>query len=100
MNQGVGASPPPLKEKETQAMIVNMQAETIAIKKDSTLMGFVRNGDYIFFGNNARRAASYLNKHTEKDAKGIETLTIRERDTIIASAELVAAGFALALLPT
>lgn len=45
-------------------MIVNMQAETIAIKRDSTLMGFVRNGDYIFFGNNARRAASYLNKHT------------------------------------
>lgn len=81
-------------------MIANMQAETIAIKRDSTLMGFVRNGDYIFFGNNARRAASYLNKHTERDAKGMETLTIRERDTVIASAELVAAGFALALLPT
>lgn len=81
-------------------MIVNMEAKTIDIKKDSTLMGFVRNGDYIFFGNNARRAASYLNKHTERDAKGMETLTIRERDTIIASARLVAAGFALALLPT
>ena len=81
-------------------MIVNMQAETIAIKKDSTLMGFVRNGDYIFFGNNARRAASYLNKHTDTNAKGIESLTIRERDTVIASARLVAAGFALALLPT
>lgn len=81
-------------------MIVNMQAETIAIKRDSTLMGFVRNGDYIFFGNNARRAASYLNKHTEKDAKGMESLTIREQDTSMASAELVAAGFALALLPT
>ena len=77
-----------------------MEAKTIDIKKDSTLMGFVRNGDYIFFGNNARRAASYLNKHTERDAKGMETLTIRERDTIIASARLVAAGFALALLPT
>ena len=96
----MGASPPPLKEKETKIMIVNMQAETIAIKKDSTLMGFVRNGDYIFFGNNARRVAYQLNKHIEKDAKGIETFTIRERDTIIARAELVAAGFALALLPT
>lgn len=96
----MGASPPPLKEKETKIMIVNMQAETIAIKRDSTLMGFVRNGDYIFFGNNARRAASYLNKHTEKDAKGMESLTIREQDTSMASAELVAAGFALALLPT
>ena len=81
-------------------MIVNMQAETIAIKRNCTLMGFIRNGDYIFFGNNARRAASYLNKHTEKDAKGIESLTIMERDTSMASAELVAAGFALALLPT
>lgn len=81
-------------------MIVNMQAETIAIKRDTTLMGFVRNGDYIFFGTNARRAASYLNKHTEKDAKGMESLTIREQDTSMASAELVAAGFALALLPT
>ena len=81
-------------------MIVNMQAETIAIKRDSTLMGFVRNGDYIFFGTNARRVASNLGKHTDRDAKGIETFTIRERDTIIASAELVAAGFALALLPT
>ena len=81
-------------------MIVNMQAETIAIKRDCTLMGFVRNGDYIFFGNNAKRAASYLNKHTEINGKGIESLTIRERDTVIASARLVAAGFALALLPT
>lgn len=81
-------------------MIVNMQAETIAIKKDSTLMGFVRNGDYIFFGKNARRAATYLNKHTDTDAKGMETFTIREQDTSTASAELVAAGFALALLPT
>ena len=81
-------------------MIVNMQPETIAIKRNSTLMGFVRNGDYIFFGNNAKRAASYLNKHTEKDAKGMETFTIREQDTSIASAELIAAGFALALLPT
>lgn len=81
-------------------MIVNMQAETIAIKRNSTLMGFVRNGDYIFFGTNARRAASYLNKQTDTNAKGIESLTIRERDTVIASARLVAAGFALALLPT
>lgn len=81
-------------------MIVNMQAETIAIKRNSTLMGFVRNGDYIFFGTNAKRAAYLLNKHTEKDGKGIETLTIRERETVISSAKLVAAGFALALLPT
>ncbi len=81
-------------------MIVNMQAETIAIKRDTTLMGFVRNGDYIFFGNNARRAATYLNTHTDTNGKGIESLTIRERDTVIASAKLVAAGFALALLPT
>lgn len=81
-------------------MIVNMQAETIAIKRDCTLMGFVRNGDYIFFGNNARRVAYQLNKHIEKDAKGMETFTIREQDTSMASAELVAAGFALALLPT
>lgn len=81
-------------------MIVNMQAETIAIKKDCTLMGFVRNGDYIFFGNNARRVAHQLDKHTEINAKGMETFTIRERDTIMASARLVAAGFALALLPT
>lgn len=81
-------------------MIVNMHSETIAIKRESTLMGFVRNGDYIFFGNNARRVAYQLNKETEKNGKGMETLTIRERDTIIASAKLVAAGFALALLPT
>lgn len=81
-------------------MIVNMHSETIAIKRDTTLMGFVRNGDYIFFGTNARRVAYQLNKHIEKDAKGIETFTIRERDTIMASAKLVAAGFALALLPT
>lgn len=81
-------------------MIVNMQAETISIKRNSTLMGFVRNGDYIFFGNNARRVAYQLNKHIEKDAKGMESLTIREQDTSMASAELVAAGFALALLPT
>lgn len=81
-------------------MIVNMHSETIAIKKDCTLMGFVRNGDYIFFGDNARQAAHHLNKHTETNAKGMETLTIRERDTIMASARLVAAGFALALLPT
>ena len=81
-------------------MIVNMQAETIAIKRNSTLMGFVRNGDYIFFGNNARRVAYQLNKHIEKDAKGMESLTIKEQDTSMASAELVAAGFALALLPT
>ena len=81
-------------------MIVNMQAETIAIKRNSTLMGFVRNGDYIFFGNNARRVAYQLKKHIEKDAKGMESLTIREQDTSMASAELVAAGFALALLPT
>lgn len=81
-------------------MKVNMQAETIAIKRNSTLMGFVRNGDYIFFGNNARLVAYQLNKHIEKDAKGIETFTIREQDTSIASAELVAAGFTLALLPT
>lgn len=96
----MGASPPPLKEKETKIMIVNMQAETIAIKRNNTLMGFVRNGDYIFFGNNARRVAYQLNKHTETNAKGMETLTIRERDTVIASAKLVAAGFVLALLPT
>ena len=96
----MGDSPPPLKEKETKIMIVNMQTETIAIKRNSTLMGFVINGDYIFFGNNARRVAYQLNKHIEKDAKGIETFTIREQDTSIASAELVAAGFAIALLPT
>lgn len=81
-------------------MIVNMQAETIAIKRNSTLMGFVRNGDYIFFGINAKRAAYYLKKPTETNAKGMETFTIKERDTITASARLVAAGFALALLPT
>lgn len=71
---------------------------TATIRKGSTLLAFSNGNCYIFYGENARRAAAILQQHTETTNKGIEYLQINENYRYTAEPKLVAAGYCLAIL--
>lgn len=71
---------------------------TATIKQGSTLLAFSNGNGYIFYGENARKAAAALGDQTNSTARGVEYLQISEHYRAIAEPRLVATGYKLAIL--
>lgn len=71
---------------------------TATITQGATLVAFSNGNQYIFYGENARKAATVLRLRTESNGRGMEYLLIRERQRDIVEPQLVAAGYRIAIL--
>lgn len=71
---------------------------TATIEKGSTLIAFGNFGSYVFYGENARKAAKVLKRPTQMTPRGIEYLLINEPYPDTAEPKLVAAGYKIAIL--